>query len=171
MMKQKAVLATSLSALLLCAQIEKSHAVEIEPWTKAVAAIVKKMKDVGVKKLSIGGKPVEVYFSKDAQGKANQLAFIEHGLYPPDCTHTWAIGIDGKSGKVTQVRVIEMKCNHAFPTKAASFLDQFTKKGPADANKLEGQIMTIAKATGSSNLTTDAVKRSIQTWQKLKGKI
>ena len=70
---------------------------------------------------------------------------------------------------ITQVRPIEMACNHAFPTKAAGYLDQYKGKGPADAAKLSADIATIAKATGSCNLATDAVKRSITTWQSLKG--
>ena len=99
------------------------------------------------------------------------MAFIQKGIYEPNCTHTWAIGIDPKTGKVTQVRVIEMSCPHAFPTKADSFLDQFKGKGPADAATLDSSIATIAKATGSCKLATDAVKRSIVDFNQVKGQI
>jgi hypothetical protein len=111
----------------------------------------------------------DVYYSKNARGKAARLAFVETGIYKPNCTHTWVVGIDPSTDKVTGIEVVEMSCPHAFPTKEKSFLDQYVGKGPAEARTLIKQIDTIAKATGSCNLTTDAVVRSITSASKVKG--
>lgn len=90
----------------------------------------------------------------------DRLVVIQKRIYEPDCTHTWAIGLDSKA-KIREIRVTEMSCSHAYPTRKAGFLDQFDGKGPADVKSLPDQINTIAKATGSSNLTTDAVQVAI----------
>jgi hypothetical protein len=79
--------------------------------------------------------------------------------------------VDPSTQKIQQIRVVEMSCPHAHPARAHSFLDQFTGKGPADLKKLDQSISTIAKATGSCELTIDAVKTSIQVAQSLKGKL
>ena len=100
-----------------------------------------------------------------------RVAVIEKGIYQPSCTHTWAVGLDGKTGAVTEVRVVEMSCPHAFPAKAASYLEQYKGKGPADVAKLDSQIQTIAKATGSCRLTTEAVSRAITGYSKAKGQL
>ena len=80
------------------------------------------------------------------------------------------MGVD-KEGKVTEVRAQEMQCPHAFPAKAASFLDQYKGLGPADVESLKGKVNTIAKATGSCDLATDAVKASITKFQEIKGQL
>ncbi|MGZ3688516.1 MAG: FAD:protein FMN transferase [Bdellovibrionota bacterium] len=149
---------------------QQSHAVEIEAKNKAIVALLGTPKAFR-KSVSVEGKETELFYSKNAQGKADHIAVIETGLYPPNCTHTWAVGINPASGAVTEVRVIEMGCPHAFPTRAGSFLDQFKGKGPADVAKLDSQIDMVAKATGSAKLATDAVKRSIIAVTKIKGQI
>jgi hypothetical protein len=103
-----------------------------------------------------------LYYSKNPQGAPSRVAVIEKGIYEPNCTHTWVIGVDLPKHTVSGIRVHEMSCPHAFPTRAAAFLDQFKGKGPQDLAKLHREIDTIAKATGSSKLTTDAVVRAIQ---------
>jgi len=145
-------------------------AVEIEPLGKALSTILGSTK-VSKKNLKVGSKEVPVFITKNSSGKVERAAFVEKGVYEPDCSHTWAIGIDPEDGKVTEVRVVEMKCPHAFPTKAASFLEQFKGKGPADAEKLVEGVDVIAKATGSSKLAAEAVKRSIQTFQVAQGQL
>ncbi len=156
------------TALILWSRIEQASAVEFEPMKSALVSLLGSPK-VMKKSVDDGkGHKSDVFYLKGARG-ASKVAVIERGLYEPDCTHTWAIGLDATSGKVTQIRTIEMKCQHAFPCKASSFLDQYTGKGPADIAKLSGQINTIAKATATANLTTDAVKRSIKAYQKVKG--
>lgn len=109
--------------------------------------------------------------SKDASGHASRFAVVQKGLYEPNCTHTWVIGLDAASSSVDKIEVVEMACPHAFPTKQASFLDQYKGKGPADVASLKGDIHTIAKATWSCNLTTTAVVTSINAASSLKGKI
>ena len=121
------------------------------------------------KKAEINGKSESAYYSKDAAGKPSQVVFVEKGLYPPNCTHTWVVALDAQSGNVKEVRPVEFSCPHALPTKTASFLDQFKGKGPADAAKLEAEVTTIAKATGTSVLAAKAVQHSIVTYQKMKG--
>lgn len=115
--------------------------------------------------------PITVFYSKDASGKAEKLAIVEKRLYEPNCTHTWVIGLNAKTAKVEQIRVVEMSCPHAFPTKENSYLEQYQGKGPAQAKTLKADVHTVAKATGSSELTTDAVVESIIVADKLKGKI
>ena len=145
-------------------------AVEIEPLGKALSTILGSTK-VSKKNVTVDGKPVGVFLAKDAAGKVSRAAFVEKGVYEPDCTHTWAVGIDPENGSVTEVRMVEMKCPHAFPTKAGSFLDQFKGKGPADAEKLVENTDVIAKATGSSKLAAEAVKRSIEAFKVAKGQL
>lgn len=157
-------------ALILLALIERAQAAEFEPLGKAVAGVLGTTKAFK-KSIKIGGKARDVFYSKGSNGKAAKFAFVEEGVYEPNCTHTWVVGVDAKTAKVLSVRVVEMSCPHAYPTKAANFLDQYKGKGPADAAKLSEKVITIAKATGSSNLTTDAVKRSITAANKIKGKL
>jgi hypothetical protein len=162
----------TLSAFALILSIESARATEFEPMGKAVAGLLGTTK--AFKKVVAGSNGVDasttVFVSKDASGRADKLVFIERGIYQPNCSHTWAIGINAHTGTVEGIHVIEMSCPHAFPTHTDSYLEQYKGKGPADAAKLEGQIDTIAKATGSCNLTTAAVKRSIQSAQANTGK-
>lgn len=139
-------------------------AVEIEPLGKALTTILGTPK-VSKKVIKVAGKDVAVFLAKGADGKIKKAAFVEKGIYEPDCTHTWAVGIDADSSSVSEVRVVEMKCPHAFPTKASSFLEQFKGKGPADVEKLVEGVDVVAKATGSSKLAAEAVKRSIQAFE------
>lgn len=160
-----------LPALSLVFTIECTQAAEFESLGKAVAGALGTTKAFKKSVKSVGGKAVDVFYSKAPSGAPLNYAFVEKGVYEPNCTHTWVIGIDAKTSKVSQIRVVEMSCPHAYPTKAGNFLDQFKGKGPADVAKLDSQIIPIAKATGSCNLTTAAVKRSIVTASKLAGKI
>lgn len=154
----------------LFSQAREVLAIEFEQLGKAVAGALGTTK--AFKKTIPSGKgKVDVFYDKGAGGKATKYAFIEKGIYEPNCTHTWVIGIDAKTQKVDQVRVVEFSCQHAYPTRSASYLDQYKGKGPADVKKLDSDVITIAKATGSSRLTTDAVKRSIQNAVRLKGKL
>ena len=120
---------------------------------------------------SVGKKSHDVYYSKGASGKAEKLAVIQKGIYEPNCTHTWVITVDAKSSKVEQVRVVEMSCPHAFPAQKAAYLAQYKGVGPAAVKTLRDEVKTIAKATGSCNLTTDAVVVAIGAAENLKGKI
>lgn len=165
-MKCTSTIGKAALTLAFWAQIELAGAVDFEPMNKALVNLLGTTKVV---KKTVGKS--EAYYVKGAKGIPSKIAFIERGVYEPNCTHTWAIGLDPKSGAVTEIRVIEMSCPHAFPTRAASFLDQYKGKGPADAAKLSADIKTIAKATGSSNLTTDAVKRTVTAYKGLKGKL
>lgn len=144
--------------------VEQALAVQFQPKGKAIADVLG-TKDAFQKKLSDG----VVFYSKNSAGKAAKFAFVQEGLYPPNCTHTWIVGVDAASGAVTELRPVEMSCPHAFPTKEVSFLSQF--QGKADAEKLDSQITTVAKATGSSKLAIDAVKKSIKGAKELKGQL
>ena len=159
-----------LSLIGLLSQAREALAVEFEQLGKAVAGVLGTTK--AFKKTIPSGKgKVDVFYDKGADGKATKFAFIEKGIYEPNCTHTWVIGVDAKTNKVGEIRVVEFSCQHAYPTRAGSYLDQYKGKGPADVKKLDSDVMVIAKATGSSKLTTDAVKRSIVNAQRLKGKL
>ncbi len=165
-MKLKQNASIILSTAMVLMHLEQAVAVEIEPQGKALAAVLGSTK---VSAKSVGD--TKFFFTKGANGKPTRVAVIEKGIYQPNCTHTWAIGLDGRTGAVTEVRVVEMSCPHAFPAKAASYLEQYKGKGPADVAKLDSQIQTIAKATGSCRLTTDAVNRAITHYAKAKGQL
>ncbi|MGZ3694532.1 MAG: FMN-binding protein [Bdellovibrionota bacterium] len=148
--------------------VEQALAVTIQPKGKAIADVLGTSKDVSQKKLD---HDQMVYYSKGSDGKAAKFAFVQEGLYPPNCTHTWIVGVDAASGKVTEVRPVEMSCPHAFPTKEVSFLSQFKGKAIADADKLDKEIDVVAKATGTSKLAIEAVKKSLKSAQSLKGQL
>ncbi len=147
-----------------------ANATEFEPLGKSVAAALG-TKSAFKKSFAFEGKPLDVFYAKDGAGKATKFAFVQKGVYEPNCTHTWIVGVDALSGKVSEVRVVEMSCPHAYPTKTESFLGQYKGKGLADAAKLKSDIAPVAKATGSANLATEAVRKSIVAASKLKGKI
>jgi hypothetical protein len=142
----------------------ESLAAEFEPMGKALQALLKTTK-VKKKAVQIRDIKSDAFYSQNDQQKLEKLAVIEKGIYEPNCTHTWAIGLDGKTGQIEEIRVIEMSCPHAYPTREQSFLSQFIGKGPKDAPTLKKKVDTVAKATGSSDLTTDAVVRSIEVWK------
>ncbi len=148
----------------------EAGAAEFEPLGKAVAAALG-TKSAFKKSFSSDGKPVTLFYAKGSEGKATKFAFVQKGVYEPNCTHTWVVGVDATTGKVSEVRVVEMSCPHAYPAKTGGFLGQFKGKGPADAATLKQDIVPVAKATGSANLTTDAVRRSLVAASKLRGKI
>jgi hypothetical protein len=148
------------TAITCTSSLTSALAVEIEPAPKAISALLKTTKAFK-KTVQVGGKPVSFFYSKAADGKMDKAVFVEHGLYEPSCTHTWAIGFSVATKKVIGIHPIEMSCPHAFPTKSEGYLDQYTGKGPADVSKLDSQINVVAKATGSCKLLTAAVKRSI----------
>ncbi len=147
------------STFVILFYLETASAVEFEKMGTAVATAL------GVKKASkatttVNGKTITAYLAKDGSGKATKYAVVNQGIYPPNCTHTWVVGLT-PDAKVEQVRVVEMSCTHAYPTKETSFLSQFTGKGPAQLKKIKSETHTVAKATGSSDLTAEAVVTSI----------
>ena len=166
-MKKKQTLFVALCTILL---IEQAMAVSLQPKGKAIAEVLG-TKDAFQKKVTVDGKEQTLFYSKGSDGKAAKYAFVQEGLYPPNCTHTWIVGIDAKAGTVTELRPIDMACPHAFPTKEVSFLSQFKGKAIADADKLDKQIDVVAKATGSSKLAIEAVKISLKGAKELKGQL
>lgn len=163
------LLSKGMLVALFCLCLDSALGVEFEKLGSAVE------KALGTGKafqttVKIKGKPTTVFYSKNGAGKAAKYAVIQKGIYEPNCTHTWVVGVNNNA-EVEQIRVVEMSCSHAFPTKEASFLEQYKGKGPAAVSKLKGDIHTIAKATGSCDLTTEAVVTSITLVDKLKGKL
>jgi len=135
-------------------------AVEFEKLGSAIAKTLG-TKEAFREKASLGGVTHDIFFSKAKNGKPAQFAVVQKKIYEPNCTHTWVIGVNAKTLKVTGIRVVEMSCPHAFPTRSASFLDQFKGKGIAQLATLKSETRTIAKATGSCLLTADAVVTAI----------
>jgi hypothetical protein len=154
------------TVLLFVFLLEQASAVQFEAKGKAIASVLG-TKSAFQKKANINGKEETIFYSKASDGKAEILAFVQEGLYPPNCTHTWVIGVNAKTTAVTEVRPVEMSCPHAFPTKEVSFLNKF--KGKAVAEKLDSEIKTIAKATGSSKLLIEAVQKSLTGAKEIKG--
>jgi len=147
----------------------ESWAVEFEKLGTAISKVLGTTKAFQTN-AKIKDKELPVFYVKNDSGQVTRLAVVAKGIYDPNCSHTWVIALDAEKAKVRQIRVVEMSCPHAFPTNSASFLAQYKGKGPADIKKLKEQVHTIAKATGSSHLTTDAVISSIQAADSLRGK-
>lgn len=156
----------SAAVVALFLYLDQAGAVEFEKMGSAVAKALK-VKKAKQASTTVGGKPITAYYAEGANGKATRFAVVQKGIYPPNCTHTWVVALNA-AAKVEDIRVVEMSCTHAYPTKEQSFLEQFKGKGPADAKSLKASVQTIAKATGSSELTADAVVSSIQAVGNLK---
>jgi len=154
---------------LLFLFVETAHSAEFEKLGKAISKALG-TKKAFQKKVKVKGQEVQVFYNKK-KGKATKFAVVQKRIYEPDCTHTWVIGLDAKKSTVREIRVVEMSCPHAFPTRKASFLEQYSGVGPKGSKALKSKIVTIAKATGSSELTTDAVQTAIEAANKLRGKI
>jgi hypothetical protein len=150
---------------LLLIGMNDVRATEFEKMGSALNKVLRTTKALK-KTVQVNGKDVDVFYSEQG-GAPSHVAVIQKAVYPPDCTHTWVIGTNAEDATIEQIRTVEMKCPHAFPTNKAVFLDQYKGKGPADIKKLKDEVQTIAKATGTSNLTTDAVIVSIKATQKL----
>jgi hypothetical protein len=154
---------SAIAIITLWTMVETSFAGEIEPLKTALISLLGKVK------VQHGTSEGLDYWFKDG-GRAPRVVFIEKNIYPPNCSHTWAVGIDSATGKVASVHPLEMGCPHGYPAKSKTFLMQFQGKGVADLKALDG-IDTIAKATGTCKLAADAVKKSLKDFQKVKGKI
>lgn len=167
MKKSKWIVMASVSILNTFSM--NAFSAEFQKLGKAVSTVLGSTKATK-RTITEGGATFDVFTFKDASGAASKYAFVQKGIYAPNCTHTWVVGVDAKKNTVSNIQVVEMSCPHAFPTKEESFLSQYTGKGPADVKKLSSSIQTVAKATGSADLTTKAVERSILGAMQLKGK-
>jgi thiamine biosynthesis lipoprotein len=150
-----------LIVLLLIVFIERANATQFEPLGAAIAGILGSKKGVQKKEIN----DATLYYLKSG-AKVSAIAVVQKRVYKPNCTHTWVIGLNPVTAQVGEIKVVEMSCPHAFPTKEESYLSQYKGKGPADLATLDSKIDTIAKATGSCKLTTDAIKSSITLVQK-----
>jgi hypothetical protein len=150
-----------LASVSLWATLEQAHAVDLVPMGQALIKLLGTPKAMTKK---VDG--ATAVYAKDGKGKV--VAFIEKNVWNAQCDHTWLVGI-GKDGKVTQVVAQNQQCPHAKPSAAESFLDQYKGKGPADVAKLKSDATTIAKATGSCELASDAVVHAVNSYQKIKG--
>jgi len=156
---------TAMAVISLWTLIETAGAGEIEPLKTALISILGR-----VQVQHEGSAGMDYWKPKGPVGKATRVVFIERNIYPPNCTHTWAVGMAAKSGKVLSVHPLEMGCPHGYPAKSKDFLSQFQGKSYADIRTLDN-IDTIAKATGTCKLAAQAVKKSINEYQKVKGKL
>ena len=154
---------STIAIISLWTMLQSSFAGEIEPLKSALISMLGK-----VQVQHVGNDSGDYWFQKG--GHAPRVVFIEKNVYPPNCSHTWAVGIDTKTGKVASVHALEMGCPHGYPAKEKGFLAQFQGKSIADIKSLDG-IDTIAKATGTCKLAAKAVQASITKYQKVKGKI
>lgn len=145
--------------------VDRAVGVEIESLKSALKATLSPIKAATKKQMTYHKQTFEVYFDKASKEK---FAVVQKRIYDPNCTHTWVIGIEGKTGQVSGIRIVEYSCPHAKPATTASYLDQYKGKGPADVKTLKGDISTIAKATGTCDLTTDAVITAIESVEMIK---
>jgi hypothetical protein len=162
----KSFLTKTAAVSLLLIYLDRAYAVEFEKMGTAVAGALKVTK-ASKASTTVDGKPVNAFYAKDGAGKPSRFAVVQQRIYPPNCTHTWVIGLDA-SAKVDDIHVVEMGCTHAYPTKEKSFLQQFYGKSLADVKSLKGNVQTVAKATGTSELTADAVITAITAVGQLK---
>lgn len=166
-LKSRARYAMSVFCILVILQ-RSAWAVVFEPVEQAIPAI---LQSKSVFPIVMQGKPrpdLKVFYSKDKKG-VQRFVVLEDRIYETGkCTHQWAIGIHPKTQAVTEIRVIEMKCQHAFPCEKKNYLKQYVGVGPKDLKTLKSKIQTIAKATGTSDLTTDAVISAVEKVQKYK---
>jgi hypothetical protein len=165
-MKKTAQKCVTIALLLL--HLERATSVEFEKLGAAIASALKTTKAFKAS-TKVNGEDTTVFYSKGANGKANRFAVVQNGIYKPNCSHTWVVAVN-QASKVEDVRVVEMSCTHAYPTRKPSFLAQFKGKGPAAVRDLASSVQVVAKATGSSELTRDAVVKSIQAVQMISGK-
>lgn len=161
-----------LMAVMLFAMVESANAAEFEKLGSALPNALGTKQLFQKKFKNDKGQEVLAYYSKGASGSPAKIAFVEKAFYNPgNCSHTWVIALNATTQMVEEVRPVEMSCTHAHPTKASSYTAQYKGKGPADVKKLNDQIKTIAKATGSCNLMTEAVQKSIENAIQARGKI
>lgn len=156
----------SVVVLLLGFYVDRGCAVQIESLASAIKRILGPIKTAAKKPLTHGTEKFDVYYDKASK---NRFAVVQKRIYQTgNCTHTWVIGIDAQTSSVTEVRMVEYSCPHAKPAAKQSYFDQYRGKGPADVQTLKTDIASIAKATGSCELTTDAVITAIESVDKLK---
>lgn len=136
--------------------IVKLEAAEFESLATALTSLLGTTKAIK-RSIQVEGQTLDLYVPK-AGGSAR--AVVQKAVYPPNCTHTWVIG-SNDGVRVSEIRVVEMSCPHAFPCRTVAFLKQYLGKGPSNVDRLDRQVQTVAKATGSSELTTTAVRRAI----------
>ncbi len=156
-----------LAILFLIFSIELSFAAEFMKLGAAIKSVIKTDK-AQMTSVTVDGEKADVFTAKSDAAKF--VAVKQGGIYPPNCTHTWIVGLGKKDCKVSQIQVVEMSCPHAFPTRKSTFLDQYKGKGPAQIKSIDSGVVTVAKATGSSELTTKAVEKAIKACEKVKGK-
>jgi hypothetical protein len=149
-----------LLSLLLSSYADVARAATFEKLGASVSKVLM-TGNAFTDKVRLDDQPVEIFYSKHV-GEIKDIAVVQRATYPPDYTHTWVIEIDPTSFQVGKIRVVEMSCPHAFPTNRESFLEQYKGAGPADLKTLHDKVNVIAKATGSSNLLTEGVIRSIK---------
>lgn len=145
-----------------------SQARQLMPLGNALMATLKSKSATPSSKPDLKDK---VYYTIGADKKPERVSVVEKGLWGTNCTHTWVIGLDAKTAKVDDIKITELSCPHADPINTPKFLSQFKGKGPADSAKLKlgGGIDAAAKATGSSEMTIDAVKKAIKIVADAKG--
>ncbi len=151
--------------LATCFYLDCGFGVEIESLRSALKATLGPIKSAAKKNVSHKKEKFDIYYDK---ATLTTFAVVQKRIYPPNCTHTWVIGVDAASFKVSGIRIIEYSCPHARPATKDSYFEQYKGKGPADVATLKDSVATIAKATGSCELTTDAVVTAIESVSILK---
>ncbi|MBI3294530.1 MAG: hypothetical protein HYZ71_07335 [Deltaproteobacteria bacterium] len=139
--------------------VGQGFSVEIESLKSALKAALGHVKAATKKTVTEKDQTFDIYFDKAA---LKNYAVVQKRIYPPNCTHTWVIGIDALSKKVNEIRIVEYSCPHAKPATTASYFEQYKGKGPVDMSELKGSIQTVAKATATCDLTTDAVVMAVE---------
>lgn len=139
--------------------VDQGFSVEIESLKSALKAALGPVKSATKQTVTHNDQTFDVYYDKAA---LVNYAVVQKRVYPPNCTHTWVVGINAKKKTVNKIRIVEFSCPHAKPATTASYFEQYMGKGPTDLESLKGSVSTIAKATATCDLTTDAVITAVQ---------
>ena len=151
-------------ALFLLVEARSALALEFETTSQAIQGLLetKTYYRKQVLPSSLNSKQMDILYSRNSSGAPGRVLFLQHRENPAKCAHTWAVAIDPKSTRVLGVHVLSVKCAYGFGIRDSKFLDQYRGVGPAEVKDLERRIHGVARATVSSQLTTQVVKESVE---------
>lgn len=110
---------------------------------------------------------IKVYYSKAGNGAVEAYAFVlTEILARCGGTHKYCIKVSS-AGQVEGVQILELNCHHSFGINSEWFLDQFEALNVSNADST--RIDAVTRATMSSDLTYDVVRRALALFEVLEG--
>lgn len=105
-------------------------------------------------------------YYKDAKG---DVVFIDRVLGKHEFI-TYAVGVR-PDGRVKGIEILEYRETYGYQVRGDKWRSQFTGKDKTAPLKLDNDIKNISGATLSSKHLTDGVRRILQTYDLLKGRL